>query len=254
MQLYAVVGDARGTVRAQQLLSFALMQMGRLDEAKAAIGQALAGSRACGDAWSMAGCLITQAGIALYRGDVRAARELYAQALAALKALGDESGTANVLGNLAELEFADGHPELALQAASESLEINVHGKNAVSIATSHNNCAAYRIALGDLSAARDSARQGLRVARQARDEQTIPIALQHFALLAALGGDARRGAQLLGYVDAQYTALGMQREPTEQWGYDKLMAALRETLSEDAFAQLATEGAAWSEDQAVEEA
>ncbi len=55
-------------------------------------------------------------------------------------------------------------------------------------------------------------------------------------------------------MDAQYTALGMQREPTEQWGYDKLMSALRETLSEDAFAQLATEGAAWSEDQAVEEA
>jgi hypothetical protein len=41
-----------------------------------------------------------------------------------------------------------------------------------------------------------------------------------------LGGDARCGAQLLGYVDAQYTALGTQREATEQWGYDKLMGAL----------------------------
>ena len=46
----------------------------------------------------------------------------------------------------------------------------------------------------------------------------------------------------------------MQREPTEQWGYDKLMAALRETLSEDKIATLGAEGAAWSEDQAVEEA
>ena len=52
-------------------------------------------------------------------------------------------------------------------------------------------------------------------------------ALQHLALLSALGGDARRGAQLLGYVDAQYSALGMQREPTEQWGYDKLLAGLQ---------------------------
>jgi hypothetical protein len=65
----------------------------------------------------------------------------------------------------------------------------------------------------------------------------------------------RRGwAQLLGYVDAQYTALGMQREPTEQWGCDKLMAALRETLSADEITQLAAEGAEWSEDQAVDEA
>jgi hypothetical protein len=69
-----------------------------------------------------------------------------------------------------------------------------------------------------------------------------------------LGGDARRGAQLLGHVDAQYTALGTQREATEQWGYDKLMATLREQLSEDEIAQLAADGAAWSEDRAVEEA
>jgi hypothetical protein len=78
--------------------------------------------------------------------------------------------------------------------------------------------------------------------------------LQHLALLAGLGGDARRGAQLLGYVDVQYTASGMQRGFTEQWGYDKLMTALRETLSADAIAKLAAEGAAWSEDQAVQEA
>jgi hypothetical protein len=32
------------------------------------------------------------------------------------------------------------------------------------------------------------------------------------------------------------------------------MGALRETLSEDEIAQLAADGAAWSEDQAVEEA
>jgi hypothetical protein len=92
------------------------------------------------------------------------------------------------------------------------------------------------------------------VALQARDELLIGIALQHFAVLAGLGGDARRGAQLVGYADAQYTALGLQRQPTEQWGYEKLMAALRETLSADEIAQLAADGAACSEDQAVEQA
>jgi hypothetical protein len=59
---------------------------------------------------------------------------------------------------------------------------------------------------------------------------------------------------LLGYVGSQYTALGLQREPTEQWGYETLMAALRETLSDAEIEQLAAEGAAWYEDQAVEEA
>jgi predicted ATPase/class 3 adenylate cyclase len=254
MQLYASVGDARWTARAQRYLAFALLQMGRLDEAKAAIEQALAAARASGDKVNVARCLDAQANIAGDRGDVRAARALFAQALAAFKVLGDESRTAIVLLNLAELEFADGHPEQALRAVSEALEIHLHGKNAAYIASGHTNSAAYRIALGDLSAARDSAREGLRLARQVRREPSIAIALQHLALLAGLGGDAQRGAQLLGYVDAQYSALGAQREPTEQWGYDKLMTALRETLSADEIARLAADGAAWSEDQAVEEA
>ena len=254
MKLYASVGDARRTARAQYPLAYALMQMGRLDEATATIEEALAASRACGDTSNVANCLRTRAAIALYRGDVRAARELFAQALAAYKALGNESGIANVLGHMSELEFTDGHLEEALRAVSEELEILVRGKNATYVASGHINSAAYRVALGDLGAARDSAREGLRVAQQVRHDQCIAIVLQHLALLAGLGGDVRRGAQLLGFVDAQYTTLGMQREPTEQWGYDKLVAALCETLSEDEIEKLAADGAAWSEDQAVEEA
>jgi hypothetical protein len=48
--------------------------------------------------------------------------------------------------------------------------------------------------------------------------------------------------------------VAISRRVVEHWGYDKLMAALRETLSADEIAELGTEGAAWSEDQAVEEA
>ncbi len=45
-----------------------------------------------------------------------------------------------------------------------------------------------------------------------------------------------------------------EREATEKWGYEKLVAALREQLSEAEIEKLAPEGAAWSENQAVEEA
>jgi predicted ATPase len=254
MRLFASVDDARSVVRAQQNLAYALSLMGRLDEAQAAIEQALATSRACGDTLSVAACLPHQGTIARRRGDAGAAREIFAQALAAHEALGNELGIAAVLNNLAELEFADEHPEQALRAATESLEILLRGKNAKNIATSHTNIAAYRIALGDLAGAREAAREGLRIARQVRYEPIIAIAPQHLAIFSAHGGFTRRAAQLLGYVDAQYAALGMQREPTEQWGYDKLIAALRETLSADEIAALGAEGAAWSEDQAVEEA
>lgn len=54
-----------------------------------------------------------------------------------------------------------------------------------------------------------------------------------------LRGDARRSALLLGYVEAQYTAVKAPREALEQQSYDKLMAALSETLSEDEITLLA---------------
>jgi len=255
MRLYALVGDARGSGRAQRYAAWSLLEMGRHDEAKATNEQALAAARACGDAWNAAGCLDAQATMAWAHGDLRAARDLYAQALAAFRGLGDESAAAVVVGNKADLEFAEGRPDQALRAVSEAFGIRLRGMHAELIAADHhNNSAAYRIALGDMDAARDSAGEGLRFARPARYELGIAIALQHLALLAGLVGSVRRGAQLLGYVDAQYSRLGMQRATTEQWGHDKLMAALRETLSEDEIAQLAADGAAWSEDQAVEAA
>lgn len=254
MQLYAAQGDARGAARAQTSVAFGLMQMGELDAAHAAIAHALASSRACGDAACVAHALDIQASIDRNRGDIAAARDGYTQALAAIKALGDERGAAVALSNIAELEFGDGRPEQALRAHGEALAISLRGKNAASIATRYVNGAAYRLALGDRAGARDCAREGLRFARQQRAEMLIAIALQHLALCAGLGGDARHAAQLLGYVDARYTELGFKRERTEQWGYDTLLVALRETLSDDEIAQLSAEGAAWSEDRAVQEA
>ncbi|HEY6326629.1 MAG TPA: adenylate/guanylate cyclase domain-containing protein [Candidatus Cybelea sp.] len=254
MQLYESVGDRPGAARAQRKRGGALFQMGQLEEARATITQALAASRACGNASSVASCQNLLAAIEKERGDLGAARELRAQALAAWRSLGDEVGASHVLGNMAESEFAAGDPEQALCLANEALEIHLRGKNAVNIATWYSTIAAYRIALDDLEGAHKSAREGLRFARQAQHELLISIALQHLALLAALGGDPRRGAQLLGYVNAQFDRLGTQREHTEQWGHDKLLAALRETLSDDQIKSLATEGAAWSEDQTVEQA
>ena len=254
MQLFDSLGDARWAAQAQSRLAFGLYQMGRLEEANEENARALAGSRECGDKRSVASSLTVHAFIAAVRGDFGGGRELFTQALAASKALGDEYGIVRVQANMAELEFADGHPEEALRLVSDVLEMELRGKNATSISVRTVNSAAYRIALGDLTGARESAREGLRRSQQARVEHSIAIALQHLAVISGLSGDIRRAARLLGYVDAQYKELGIEREPTEKWGYDKLMAALREKLSEDDIAKLAAGGAAWSEDQAVEEA
>jgi len=152
------------------------------------------------------------------------------------------------------LEFADRQVEQALCLAGEALEIRLRGKSALNLALSYLNIAAYRIALGDVDEAREAAREALRWARQAQYALYIAIAFQHFALLLALRGEVNDAARLIGYVNLQYEELEAEREATEKWGYEKLMAALREQLSEAEIEKLAPEGAAWSEDRAVEEA
>jgi predicted ATPase/class 3 adenylate cyclase len=254
LALYESVGDETGQAWALKGIAWSLYQMGQIEEAGDVIARSLAAMRTLGNKPGVADDLQVQAAIRRARGDVAAARESFAQALAAYKALGDEDGTAVVLASLAELEFGEGQVEQALRLAGEAVEITSRGKNAPLLATSYDNMAAYRAAAGDLDGAREAACAGLRLARQDQLVLNIAIELQHLALLLALRGEVNDAARLIGYVNLQYKELGYEREATEKWGYEKLMAALHEQLSDAQIEKLAAEGAMWLDDQAVEEA
>jgi hypothetical protein len=123
-------------------------------------------------------------------------------------------------------------------------------------ATALNNLSAYLTALGRCDESRNYARQALALARDVQFGVSVAISLQHVAATALFCAtpDAARAARLLGYANAQVVALEAMREYTEQQEYDKMLATLRDTFGDDELAKLLTEGAAWSEDQAVAEA
>jgi predicted ATPase len=254
LALYESANDGQGVAASLTLLADGLNQMGQLDESGEAYARSLSSMRDCGDKRGEAAGLTQLAYSLCRRGDVVAGHEMFAHALEAYKVLEDEDASAQVLGSLAESEFKEGHVAEALRLVGEALEIQARGKNARQLAMNYNNAAAYRIAMGDLDAAYTAAREGLRWARQAQFALQIAVAVQHFALVAVLRGQMYGAARLMGYVDVQYRELSYEREPTEKWGYEKLLAALRERLSEPELEKLAAEGAVWSEDQAVEEA
>jgi predicted ATPase len=252
--LYRSVGDERGAAYALRTLAYSLLQMGRLKEADEVILDAIPAMREHGDRVGVASCLSLQGVGAYNRGDFSQGREFYQQALRAYKSLGDELATANVLGNLGELEFADGHPEAALASVTESLAITSRLKEASDLAIDYNNSCAYRIASGDLQNARASACEGLRLGQTEQNPWNVAVALQHLALLAALHGRSRAAACLIGYVNLQFKRLELEREITERWGFEKLTELLNQQLAGDEIEGLSDEGASWSEDRAVEEA
>jgi predicted ATPase/class 3 adenylate cyclase len=247
-------GDEKGQAWALASLAYSLNQIGRPEEASDVNARALAAMRTLGDKPGVATCLNRAGSLQSDHGDAVAARELFAQSLAAYKLLGDEAGAAMVLGNLAELEFGDGRTEQALRLGGEALEIRLRGKNALVLALTYINITAYRIALEEMDGAHESAREALRLAQRGQSPGHVAVALQHIALLLAQGGEVNGAGRLIGYVDVQYKEVGLERESTERWGYEKLMAALREQMSEAEIEKLAAEGAAWSEDKAAEEA
>ena len=252
--LYASIGDKRGVARAVRCMGSGLHQLRRTAEAEEALRQALTDARAAGDEIEVVRCLFSLSSVTWARGDAAAARTLLGETLAAAKALGDDTASAGYLFNLAELEFSQGEAQEAVRYASDALAIYLEVKNFRLVAMVNANLAGYRIAQGRLDDAREHARQAIRWGRETQYGYCLAIAVQHLALILALGGDRRRAARLAGYVDATYQKLGSRREPTEEWGYNKLLAALRDEIGAEELQALLAEGAGWTEDRSTEEA
>lgn len=253
LALFEKLSEPRRAAWSRFHAAFALHQMGRIEEAERECDRALAVSRDCGNARCIAACLNLQG--LFYRSpghDSAEARGVFAQALEIFKSLEDEGGAAVVLGNIAELDFYEGDLSGATAMAEEARDITLGTHNMFYLALSNTNLAAYRIASGDYDAAVAAAREGLKCALQEQHALGIAIVLQHFAYLAAIRGDVRDGARLLGYADARLRALGYEREYTEKWCFEKLLTELRGHLDDSEIEKFTAEGAAWTEDRAVE--
>ncbi|HET6277013.1 MAG TPA: adenylate/guanylate cyclase domain-containing protein [Candidatus Cybelea sp.] len=255
LELAERCNDTLTTIDSLSRMAFGLLQAGRPQEAQPVIDRALRRSEGNGLTRSLihVSALIVAEPVARLCGRVPEAGQTSAEALALATELGEELQALQIRGNMAELEFQKGNAAGALELV-EAIEVQTHGRRTdLTRIQALVNGAAYRIALGDIPGARSVARDVLRLARGVQLFHAT-IAIQHLATVAALSGDAPRGARLRGYVDALYRNTSFERELTEQRTYEILVTALREKLSDAEIESLAAEGAQLSEDQAVAEA
>jgi len=224
----------------------ALRAIGEYRKAATAQAEGVALYRAHGNPALVTSALLTLGSIETIAGDRDAARRLLEEA----RLLNPRNGSAAV--NLAELEFADGHYEAAVRFGREALDYfrDRHRSNAC-IALC--NLAAYSIARERPDDARTFAREGLAMAHELRLPDLVALAIQHLASVALSTGDADRAARLAGFVDARYDALGLKRDTSEQYTYERLRSGLEEALSAAHLAARTSEGAAMSEERASAE-
>ena len=249
LRLNRELGDAAGTLYALRAVAETCLRQGQHDEARRFLDEALALAERLKSRNSIGAVKSAMARNYHFDGNTIEARALYADVLAIARATGNDRLRSTVVSNLAEVEFSTGDAVRAAEVARENLDII--GANRF---IAYNNLAAYLCALRQFDEARVRAREGLRIARDAQAASHGAISIMHLARVAAEKGEAKLGAQLLGYCDETFARNKFGIEHTEQVTHDELEAVLRSALSEDELARLRASGARMTEDQAVEEA
>lgn len=262
LAIFTQLEDGIGIAEAQRFAGRSMVYLGEIDRGEELLRESLATRRKIGSA-RPGGTLRDLAAARGLKGDVAEARALFAQAAAAYEAGADEGNVAITAATLAEAEFRCGDTNSALRYAEEALDAVRALSRQRTAAAILGNIAAYFVAIDRFEPARQRAREALDLAREVQVNISVAFALQHLAATAALrtnddyesaAQDRSRAARLLGYIDTRLTTLQTLREYTEQQEYDKMLAALRASLGADDLAKVMSEGRAWTEDRAVEEA
>jgi predicted ATPase/DNA-binding XRE family transcriptional regulator len=156
-----------------------------------------------------------------------------------------------VFGDLAELEFAAGRAERALEIVDEAIQVAAQTGDSERESVFICNRAGYLLRLGDLPEAEATAREAVALALKTHRAERFLHALEHLAAALAYRNDIERAALLAGFVGAGYSVSGYERETTERSSHEILIEALHRAPDIDVDA-LMRRGADMTRAQAVE--
>jgi predicted ATPase len=261
---YRAAGDSPGAARAQSIAALALEALGRLPEAAALARDVLSSALAENNQMLAADAIRTLALLSADSGDFTMARRYIADVLYIYDLLGAKWDAPNVLNDLACIECLAGNPELALRHANDAFARHGDFEDPSAAIDLRTDMARYFIDVARYDEAKSHARESLTLARERHMDVYAAIALQHLASISVLqpplfaerAVDAGpRAARILGFADARIAQRGsVLRVMDERPFYERTLTALRAAIGAEAAAKLMTEGAAMTEEQAVEEA
>ncbi|HET6277138.1 MAG TPA: tetratricopeptide repeat protein [Candidatus Cybelea sp.] len=242
-------------IAANQRFAVALYAVGRLDEALAASDRAITIARRVLHPTDqrVAWALQHRSWMLCELGELDAARGCLEEAIGIFRQLKADREAWTLCGDLAELEFAAGHPELALQIIDDAIPVVAEAGDPVESVFMCNR-AGYLLSLSDFTEAEATAREAVELAEKTHSEERVLHALEHLAAALASRSELTTAALLGGFVAAGYSKLGYQRETNERSSHEILTSALGTRLSQEDAEALTRRGAEMSGAQALEAA
>ncbi len=156
---------------------------------------------------------------------------------------------------LSEVEFQAGDYALSRRYAHQgAADARGHGPSEGLAMWCLTGAAAASFALGDIDGAYHDARDALSYGSRRGSGRFIGAALQLLAGVAAVRGENRIAARLLGASGAQFAALARLRMPQERFIFERTRELLLASLGEGELERLLEEGRALAPEQAVTEA
>jgi predicted ATPase/DNA-binding winged helix-turn-helix (wHTH) protein len=247
--LYRQLGDILQLGKSLERLARILVFMGKFDQATPVFAEALALFESARTPKWIGSCLEGDGFRKMLTGDLAGARDNFERALAQFRVAGATSHILGVLVNLGDLSWALGDLDAALAQCREGIRL-MRGAPYFAkdmLGTCLTNLSGVLTERGELAEALAAAREGLLLRR---DSGHGWVAMDHFALRAALAGKLENAAHIAGYVDATYAAKQSLRQTNEARAHARLMTELRERLDGDEIARLMAAGAAFDEDEA----
>ena len=260
LAFYREIGDSLGVVRLQGVLGEALFFLGRRKDAQEVLEEALRLARQLGARCSTSLAKVLR-GLALSTDDVVVGRGYIAEELQIRKALGHTSQIGHTLMALAVCEFRAGNVETALEYATDALAIALSDNYLKIVALYWMS--RYLVELARYDVAQTNSHELLLLVREHHMDIQATITLDLVACVAILQAQEEadrapsvyaNASRVLGFIDARLDSLQAVRDFIEQPQCDRALAVLCEMLSADALANLMAEGAAMTQEQAIETA
>ncbi len=252
VSLYRECGDPLDLGRALSFYGLNLARAGQLTEGLAALEEARRALSAAAHPKSLALCLTNLAIARTVAGEFEAARSALDEALAVGAHSRADFWVWRALLYKAEVEFAEGHLEVAIAQARDVVSRARAARRTGLLGHALCNLAGYLIARGELEEAGAALREGLPLAPESElDAVLLAGGVQHLAAIAARQNRLERAARLIGYAHAFFTSEFEGRSPAKQQIQAHIVESLRRAMPGERLTQLMEAGAGWSEEEAM---